>query len=302
MEITLSIYDASLRSKENIANNELIKFITDNNMKILNVNNNLDSSECSIFIESSASEKINNLKNENKGLKNKNNMCLMNMESYKNEIKDNKTLIDKHNNSISILRIDVNDLIEDKHILNKEIVKLKELNNIQKDKIIVLENENKELKNCVLKLKDENKELKDENKKLKTRILILENKVLMLENDKKMSSYLIALQDFNREDDLESQLSYPFSYVFKKIKRARVDSCHYIHKDFDTDDVKYFKKKFLIEKFNLENDDIKQKFFNKFKTDESFFESLKTYIDTLPKYNDPADEIIQDEIEFFNFN
>jgi DNA repair exonuclease SbcCD ATPase subunit len=124
-------------------------------------------------------------------------------------------------------------------------------------------NENEELKQIIEKqnikitnLENEIKELKENDIKQKEEIKELKNKIIKLENTFTKSKYIMALQDLNSYDKLESNLKYPFNNNLKKLRLSRNYDCHYMY-DTDSNDVINKKKYYLLHQLNNMSKDIK---------------------------------------------
>ena len=188
------------------------------------------------------------------------------LNNYNIYNKNINNLFDNIENRVQSLEISLNKI---KHIefnyykilainetLLNENEELKQIIEKQNIKITNLENENKQLKNEIkelkendIKQKEEINELKNENKELKIKI----NK---LENIFNKSKFIMALQDLNSYDKLESNLKYPFNNNLKKLRLSRNYDCHYMY-DTDSNDVINKKKYYLLHQLNNMSKDIK---------------------------------------------
>jgi len=162
--------------------------------------------------------------------------------------------------------------------LEYEIIELKQENNELKEEIKELKQENKELK-------QENKELKQENKELKERISILENDNKQLKFDKIKNKLLTAIQDINKNDQLENK--YNFLY---KIRKYRNNINHYINEEFDTNENIINYKKLLLKNKLLQLTEIEIEIFNKRYNINNLVNIILEYLNTLDLYYDNLDE------------
>ncbi len=166
------------------------------------------------------------------------------------------TTFNIYNKNINILFDNIENRIQ---LLEKSLNEIKHIEfNYHKILIVneTLLNENEELKQIIEKqnikitnLENEINELKIENKELKIKI----NK---LENIFNKSKFIMALQDLNSYDKLESNLKYPFNNNLKKLRLSRNYDCHYMY-DTDSDDVINKKKYYLLQQLNNMSEDIK---------------------------------------------
>jgi hypothetical protein len=157
-------------------------------------------------------------------------------------IENRVQLLEKSLNEIKHIEFNYHKILIVNETLLNENEELKQIIEKQNIKITNLENE-------INKLKIENKELKNENKQLKIKI----NK---LENIFNKSKFIMALQDLNSYDKLESNLKYPFNNNLKKLRLSRNYDCHYMY-DTDSDDVINKKKYYLLHQLNNMSEDIK---------------------------------------------
>ena len=164
-------------------------------------------------------------------------------------IENRVQLLEKSLNEIKHIEFNYHKILIVNESLLNENEELKQIIEKQNIKITNLENEIKELKNENKELKNEIKELKNENKELKIKI----NK---LENIFNKSKFIMALQDLNSYDKLESNLKYPFNNNLKKLRLSRNYDCHYMY-DTDSDDVINKKKYYLLQQLNNMSEDIK---------------------------------------------
>ena len=165
-----------------------------------------------------------------------------NINNLFDNIENRVQLLEKSLNEIKHIEFNYYKILAINETLLNENEELKQIIEKQNIKITNLENE-------INKLKIENKELKNENKQLKIKI----NK---LENIFNKSKFIMALQDLNSYDKLESNLKYPFNNNLKKLRLSRNYDCHYMY-DTDSDDVINKKKYYLLHQLNNMSEDIK---------------------------------------------
>lgn len=186
-----------------------------------------------------------------------------------------------NNVDIGVIKIyipDYNKLVNENEDLKKENIKLKERitdlssqitshidsERLYKETIINHEQTIEELRN-------ENKLLKLKIQELETKIILQENKIKhledhitkqyikieLLENKEIYKKYIIAIQDLNKIEGLESKL-YHISKTLIKLRKHRVSECHYLNEDDD----EWFivdRKSVLYDKLINIPDKIKQK-------------------------------------------
>jgi hypothetical protein len=90
-----------------------------------------------------------------------------------------------------------------------------------------LKKENELLKEQITELKLENSQLKECNSNLISRMDKMENNALF-------AKYKIAIQDINRECELETKISKKCK--LNKLRQSRVNDCHYIDDTYDVDE------------------------------------------------------------------
>ena len=163
------------------------------------------------------------------------------LNNYNIYNKNINNLFDNIENRVQLLEKSLNELDKIKHI-EFNYYKILAINE-------TLLNENEELKQIIEKQNIKITNLENENKELKNEIIKLENKF-------NKSKYIMALQDLNSYDKLESKLKYPSCNYLKKLRLSRNNNCHYMY-DNDSDDVIHKKKYYLLHQLNNIPKDIK---------------------------------------------
>ena len=79
-------------------------------------------------------------------------------------------------------------------------------------------------------------QLKDENLILRQKISELENNIVKINEKEQFNKYVIAIQDVNRLEQIETKISITERKMLKRLRQSRVTECHYIDDDFDEDD------------------------------------------------------------------
>jgi len=178
-------------------------------------------------------------------------------------------------------------LVEENKELNNTLLILKSnerilqetINNHEKT-IEELRKENKELKEEIRRLKEtvnvittkhnnlhvEHNNLKVEHNNLKVRYNTLEAKLNKKELNDLMKKYLIAIQDFNNEEQLERKIiNLQELNELKSIRQRRVLECHYL---VNTMTQQEKDNRIIVLRDNLINmpNDVKLKFNNKYPT------------------------------------
>ena len=92
---------------------------------------------------------------------------------------------------------------------------------------------------------NENKELKFEIKELNNKIYILENENKELKENNLINKIIEVIQDINNIESLENIFEYPINDYLKILKHTRNNNCHYI-KINDNNDTQNLKKNKLL--------------------------------------------------------
>jgi len=205
------------------------------------------------------------------------------------ELKEDNIILKEDNKN---LKEEIIELKHENKNLKEEIIELKHENKNLKEEIIELKHENKNLKEEIIELKHENKnlkeeiiELKHENKNLKDKIIILENENIKLKFDKIKNKLLTAIQDINKNDQLEKK--YNFLY---RIRKYRNNINHYINEEFDTNENIINYKKLLLKNKLLQLSEEEINIFNKRYNINNLVNIILEYLNTLDLYYDNLDE------------
>lgn len=202
-EITLQLYAQKTLSEQEFKSKSF-----DDKWKIYN--NLVQENNVLIYTHSNLASTNILLSNENAELKNKNNTLFKQLEN-ENQLKER-----------------INELIEENLNLKEQILRLNEHVDKQ-DKII--EEQKIEIKD----LRDEIVVIKKESNEMSTRISNLESKDLY-------NKYIIAIQDLNRINSLETKIGTS-SHLLIKLRKNRVSECHYLD---DSDDVPTINEKINV--------------------------------------------------------
>lgn len=138
------------------------------------------------------------------------------------------------------------------------------LNQLMKNKdatIDELKKENEELKNKIKILESDIAMLKNDIDLLKQQNAKLESRVLKMENKELYDKYVIAIQDVNRNEQLEKHVpNLSTTKNLKKLRNSRVSTCHYLNEEDDDSTMIDDKLSFLYDRINKMPVDIKKKF------------------------------------------
>jgi len=148
-----------------------------------------------------------------------------------------------------------------------------------------LKQENNKLNKEITELKQENKELKEEIKELKEEIKELKEENIKLKFDKIKNKLLTAIQDINKNDQLEKK--YNFLY---RIRKYRNNINHYINEEFDTNENIINYKKLLLKNKLLQLTEEEINIFNKRYNINNLVNIILEYLNTLDLYYDNLDE------------
>lgn len=184
------------------------------------------------------------------------------------------------------------------NLLNENKTLKEEIHKLDKNYIDELREKNK----TIDELRIENTKLKKEIETLKNTVEILNNKVFDLEKrlDKSetntlFNKFLIAIQDINRNDQLEKSI-HDVSIVkkLKKLRQSRNGMNHYIYEDDDEPNEIDYKKFTLYNKLLNLDENIKEKFNKKF---PNLIGHIIKYISPTIKMNPDISQEMKAEIE-----
>jgi hypothetical protein len=105
--------------------------------------------------------------------------------------------------------------------------------NEEKHKEIIRQNEV-----TIQQLRDENQMLRQKITELENIIVKLDTKINLMEEKEQFNKYVVAIQDVNRLEQIETKLSGNDKKNLIKLRRSRVTECHYIEEDYDEDEIK----------------------------------------------------------------
>ena len=186
-------------------------------------------------------------------------------------VKHYETLYESSNNDFILAKIkDLNTenmSLKDK-INNLELIVFKQTHEINE-----LKPENKALKTEINELKIENRELRTDINEMKSRELY--------------KKYLVAIQDINHLDQLENVVP-----ILKKVRRERMQECHYIYDD-DTPTDMNNRRTILLDKLQNMPVDVQNIFNNRYPT---LLRDIMQYIAPNPVIVNKQDE---KEINYF---
>ena len=218
-----------------------------------------------------------------------------------NEYHDLIISIDKYQNEIA--RLTNNNQILLNLISNKDktIEELREENNVLKIKLETLEKQisnlnkkdtEKEIK--INELNNKNIKVEKEYNELKIKHEILEKKFNDKENKNTFNKFIIAIQDLNRLEKIETKVDGNLKIQLKNLRNKRVGDCHYLN---DTDKLyeENFKRVILFDEIELMPDEIKNMFEKKY---PNLLNDIKPFI-IKDMYQNPPNEFIEDMKEWF---
>ena len=163
-----------------------------------------------------------------------------------------------------ISRLKNNEIIFQNLILNKDksIEELKEENIQLTKKLELLKNQVNNLFEQNSEIKKENSEIKKENRELKINVKNLTSRLDNIENKNIFKKYIIAIQNLNRYDKLETNI--PDKITKKQLnmlRNKRIGECHYID---DDENIKDCKRTILKEEIDNMLPAIQDKFNDKY--------------------------------------
>lgn len=229
--------------------------------------NNKDAGVITIYIPD-----YNKLVNENNELKKEN-------EILRNRITDLSSIIEHIDKEIHY--------VESIKYHEQTIEELKKENEMLKSKI-------KELEDKIKQQDDHIKQQDDNIKQQNITINILKEKINAIETKSLYNKYLMAIQDLNREEELETKLN-TVSKNLNKLRKNRIGEVHYLNEDMDEWDL-VDRKSVLYDKLINMPIEIKQKFDklypNVVDSVINHIKSAKTHV---------TDEYLEEIEEWWNF-
>ncbi|ATZ81074.1 hypothetical protein BMW23_1029 [Bodo saltans virus] len=181
---------------------------------------------------------INELREENKMLKNK----LKSLEKQINILNIKNT---EHEKEYKNLKTEHEDLK-----INHENLKIEHED-------LKINHENLKTEHEDLKINHEN--LKTEHINLKIDHNDLKNEIQNMKNNKTFDKFIIAIQDLNRLELLETKVSNSTKEILQELRDDRIDDCHYIN-DNDTQQRKDDKRNILYDEIKSMPQSIKDMF------------------------------------------
>jgi hypothetical protein len=158
-------------------------------------------------------------------------------------------------------------LVEENFNLRNRLTEL--YRNEEKHKEIIRQNEI-----TIQQLKDENQILRQKISELENTINKLDKKINNIEEKEKFNKFIIAIQDINRLEQIETKLSGIDKKILKRLRQLRVNECHYIEDDYDEDD-KNDRRTVLYERIQNMSPQIHSRFENMF---PGLLNSIMVYI------------------------
>lgn len=238
------------------------------------------------------------LLNENMELKNKIDALFKELQDQ-NKLKEHIERLEKEN-----IEMKENIKKQDEHIarqdvrinvLEEENGKLHEHIKRQDDAISELKKDNAELKKDNAELKKDNAELKKDNAELKKDNKKLHSRLDRIEARHMYNRFVIAIQDINRLDKLETLLPASDSNTLKKLKDNRISDCHFLD-DSDSTALKNDKRTVLFDKIQTMSEDV-VKMFNK--NYPNLLSSVIPYI--APIKTTPSDDVVVEVEEWLDY-
>lgn len=186
-------------------------------------------------------------------------------------------------------------------VLRKDNDELKKENIVLVSKVYQLEKDNVEFTSKISQLEKENAILKNENAILKKDNLKLTDRVLQLENyihkehqNKLRNAFLIVIQDINDYFRIRDNSHEPYKTYLERIRRTRVDKCHYIVKPLDSDAICEMKCVIALRKLK-EHPEI-HVILNNITRCKTFVEEFIGYLEN----NEYTPNVSEEDIEYIN--
>ena len=106
-----------------------------------------------------------------------------------------------------------------------------------------LKEENKQIKEENKQIKEENKQIKEENKQIKEENEQINKKLNKLEINRIINKYIIAIQDLNRLEKLETKVNSVIRLELEDLRNDRVSDCHYLDDNYVNE---YFDRRTIL--------------------------------------------------------
>jgi len=136
---------------------------------------------------------------------------------------------------------------------------------------------------------EENKTVKQEIKDIKCELSELNDFKQKILNDNQYNRFLIAIQDMNRECQLEKNIDIKYNKQLRKLRNERNTESHYIIATEDTEQEKITKIYILGQYLNTMNKEVYDRFNKRY---NGLIECLRNYIDNMNILN-----VLQEDIE-----
>lgn len=179
------------------------------------------------------------------------------------------------------------DLITKIRLLTNDYDRLDLIKQNHENTIDVLRNENLLLKERIDILEKENKTLKQEIKDIRCELNDFKQKI---KNDNQYNRFLIAIQDMNRECQLEKNIDIKYNKQLRKLRNERNTESHYIIATEDTEHEKRTKIYILGQYLNNMNKEVYDRFNKRY---NGLIECLTNHINNM-NIQDISKEDIED--------
>jgi chromosome segregation ATPase len=208
-------------------------------------------------------------------------------------IQDRNNLIETvrtRDREIQCLQTQVRDHFDEVLLKENELKRLKEENEMLKQRLKHVEDQ---LAATTADLVSTRSTLASTTSELSKAILRIESLEVKQEFDK----YVVSIQDINRAFELERKMSR-FSNPLRKLRSARVESCHYINEKDDSRSVMWLKASKAAERIDSMSTLCREKF--ELKYGQNFLNEIKKYIGSIPKEAPCSDEESSEVDDFWN--
>lgn len=223
-----------------------------------------------------------------------------------------KVIQENDNNKIPMILISQNEyhiLIEENERLKNEIMtlynnerNLRETIKFHEQTIDELRKENELLKQELTILKEhiqkQDEKIKEQDEKIKEQGIIIKEQTITInklnkrlddkENKELFKKYLIAIQDINSNDYIETKINLQSKQNLINLKKHRITDCHYLDNTFSQTEIDDRRSVFLDKVKNIPNE-IKQMF-------DVRYPNLLTDIEQFiaPNPTNPSQQVIDD--------
>lgn len=145
----------------------------------------------------------------------------------------------------------------------------------------------------IQQLKEENQMLRQKISDLENTIVKLETKINQFEEKEQYNKFMIAIQDINRLEQIETKLSGNDKKNLIRLRKSRVSECHYIEEDDDEDD-KNDRRTVLYERIQNMSPQVRRRFNNMF---PGLLDVLMTYIVQIK--TQPSEDSLKDILDWW---